>query len=123
MAEIRCISLVQRQVCAVGLGLAVSAIVTQLGHAQTLPPYSVAASQAMPGLGPTGLITLPGQNGAQQAMAGSINNVCPTISQSTIFVTPGQTDLATICKTMTFNALQVQNQSNPVGLPQKLLWS
>jgi outer membrane autotransporter protein len=123
MAGITSVSRVRPRVCAVGLGLAVSAIVIQLGHAQTLPPYSVAASQAaasqgMPGLGPTGLTTLSGQNGAQQAMAQSINNVCPTISQSMIFVTPGQTDLATICKTMTFNALQVQNQSNPVGLPK-----
>ena len=120
MARITSISRVRRQLCAIALGLAVSAIVIQLGHAQTLPPYSVAASQVaasqgMPGLGPTGLTTLPGQNGAQQAMSGSINNVCPTISQSTIFVTPNQKDLATICQAMTFNALQVQNQSNPLN--------
>jgi outer membrane lipase/esterase len=114
MARIRSISRVRRQVCVVALGLTVSATFIQLGHAQTLPPYAVAASQAMPGLGPTGLITLPGQNGAQQAMAQSINNVCPTISQGTVFPTPAQMDLATICKAMTFNALQVQNQDNPL---------
>src|SRR6516164_2785015 len=87
------ISPVPRQVCAIVLGFAVWSTVAELGYAQNLPPYSVAASQVaasqgMPGLGPTGLITLPGQNGAQQAMAGSINNVCPTISQTTIFGTP-----------------------------------
>jgi outer membrane autotransporter protein len=47
-------------------------------------------------------------------MSQSINNVCPTISGST-FVAPGQMDLATICKAMTFNSLQVQNQSNPLN--------
>jgi uncharacterized protein with beta-barrel porin domain len=75
----------------------------------------------MPGLGATGLITLPGQNGAQQAMAGSINKVCPTITNIAMGTDPptqGQIDLATICQVMTFNALQVQNQPNVLPLPK-----
>lgn len=104
MIAITFISRVRRRVCAVVLGFALSAIVIQDGHgqippAQVQPSYSLAAAQAattqgMPGLGPTGLTTLPGQNGAQQAMAQSINNVCPTISQSSVFVTPAQQNLS-----------------------------
>jgi outer membrane autotransporter protein len=121
MAEIAYISRLRRQVCAMALGPAVAVIVIQPGHAENAPPYSVAAQQKMPGLGPTGLTTLSGQNGAQQAMAGSINNVCPTITNIAMGKDPptqGQIDLATICQVMTFNALQVQNQSNPLPLPQ-----
>jgi outer membrane autotransporter protein len=111
--RITCANRVQTRIRAAGLGLALWVMVVQLGHAQT--PYSVAASQMMPGLGPTGLTTLPGQNGAQQAMAQSINNVCPTITA--VAATPDQRNLATICQAMTFNALQVQGQPNPVPLP------
>ncbi len=101
---------------AVGLALVLLATMMQPGHSQPAPPYSVAASQAMPGLGTTGLITLPQQNGAQQAMAQSINNVCPSITM--VASTPNQQNLATICQAMTFNALQVQGQSNPLPLPK-----
>ena len=118
MARIAFISRVQRQLYAVALGLAVSATLISLAQAQSAPPYSVVASQLVPGLGPTGLITLAGQNGAQRAMASSINNVCPTITNVSKGMDPptaGQIDLATICQAMTFNALQVQNQPNPAG--------
>jgi outer membrane lipase/esterase len=81
------------------------------GHAQALPPYSVAVGLSQP----TGLITLPGLNDAQQAMAQSINNVCPTINS--IAVTPSQKDLATVCSGMLGSAVQLQNQPNPAGLP------
>jgi outer membrane autotransporter protein len=123
MAPTTSISLRRRLVHTVGLGLALSAILINAGHAGGAPPYSVVASQAVPGLGPTGLITLPGQNGAQQAMAGSINNVCPTITNVANGIDPptqGQIDLATICQAMTFNALQVQNQPNPAGFTTSL---
>ena len=75
MAGITILSRARRQVLAVVLGVAASAIVVPISRAQISPQaYSVVASQMMPGLGPTGLITLPGQNGAQRAMSGSINN-------------------------------------------------
>src|SRR5690242_8838942 len=61
-----------------------------------------------------GLTTLPGLNDAQQMMAQSINNVCPTIS--TIAITPSQKDLAAVCSAMIGTALQVQNQRTN-GLP------
>jgi outer membrane autotransporter protein len=122
MARITSISCVRWQIHAVALGFAAAASVIQLGHAQTSSQaYSVLASQKMPGLGPTGLTTLSGQSGAQQAMARSINNVCPTISVIAMPndpPTPGQIDLAQICQAMTFNALQVQNQPNALSLPQ-----
>src|SRR6516225_6652179 len=111
---------VRRQVCGLGLGIALSAIVINAGHAGSLPSYSDVISSVF-GLGPTGLITLPGQNGAQRAMSGSINNVCPTISTIAMPKDPptsGQIDLAQICQVMTFNALQVQGQPNPLPLPQ-----
>jgi hypothetical protein len=79
----------------------------QPGHAQS--PVSFSALTGQPNL--TGL---PGLNGAQQMMAQSINNVCPTIN--TIAVTPNQRDLATLCSAMIGNSLQVQGQ-NTMGLP------
>jgi outer membrane autotransporter protein len=107
MADIACVSRVRRQVCARALGLAVSVIVIQPGHAQTLPPFSVITGQP-------NLTALPGQNVAQQTMAQSVNNVCPTIS--TIAATPGQINLATICKAMTLNALAVQGQTPGIDI-------
>jgi outer membrane autotransporter protein len=83
----------------------------QQGHAQALPPYSIAVGLPSP----TGLTTLPGLNDAQQAMAQSINNFCPTVVS--IAVTPAQRDLANICSAMIGTAVQVQNQPNPLGLP------
>jgi outer membrane autotransporter protein len=115
MAGITILSRVQRQVCAVGLGCALSAIFINAGRAGTAPPYSDVIS-SMFGQPATGLITLPGLNGAQRAMAGSINNVCPTISNIANGKDPptqGQIDLANICQAMTLNAVQVQNQFQP----------
>src|SRR4051794_14959659 len=84
------------------------------GHAQALPPFSVVAQQnGAPG--PTGLTTLPGLNDAQQMMAQSINNVCPTINS--IALTPDQRQLATVCAAMTGTAVQLQGQPNPLGVP------
>jgi len=107
MAEITCISRVRRRVCAAALGFAISAIIIHLAHAQTLQPFSVITGQP-------NLTALPGQNVAQQAMAQSVNNVCPTIS--TIAATPGQINLATICKAMTLNALAVQGQTPGIDI-------
>ena len=125
MLGITTMSCARRKVCVVGLGISLSAVLINTGRAGVAPPYDVAASQmaATQGLtvGPTGLITLPGQNGAQQAMSRSINSVCPTISNIAIAKDPptqGQIDLAQICQVMTFNALQVQTQPNPLPLPQ-----
>jgi outer membrane autotransporter protein len=125
MARFTSISPVRRQICLLGLGFALWATVIDAARGGTAPPYDVAASQmaATQGisLGTTGLITLPGQNGAQRAMAGSINNVCPTITNVQMSKDPptaGQIDLATICQVMTFNALQVQGQPNVLPLPQ-----
>lgn len=84
------------------------------GRSQALPPYSVIAQQSGAG-GPTGLTTLPGLNDAQQMMAQSINNVCPTIS--TIALTADQRQLAQVCGAMIGTAVQVQGQANPLGLP------
>lgn len=92
----------------------VLALICGLGQpagAQVLPPYSIAVG--LPN--PTGLTTLPGLDTAQQTMAQSINNVCPTINA--IAGTAGQRDLAFICSAMTGNAVTVQNQPNPLGLP------
>jgi outer membrane autotransporter protein len=109
------ISRVQWQVCAVGVGIALSAMLNNAGQAGTTQPYSVVISNIF-NQPPTGLITLPGLNGAQQAMAGSINNVCPNISgiaNQKDPPTPGQVDLANICQAMTLNAVLVQNQFRP----------
>jgi len=114
MARFTLVPPVRWQVCAIGLAIALSAIINA-GHAGSLPSYSDVISSKF-GQPPTGLITLPGQNGAQGAMSGSINNVCPTISNIAIGKDPptqGQMDLATICQAMTLNALQVQNQFIP----------
>lgn len=81
---------------------------------QALPPYSVVAQQ-MGAPGATGLTTLPGLNDAQQMMAQSINNVCPTINS--IALTPDQKQLAGVCSAMIGTAVQLQGQANPVGLP------
>ena len=84
------------------------------GQGQALPPFSVVAQQnGAPG--PTGLTTLPGLNEAQQMMAQSINNVCPTINS--IALTPDQRQLATVCAAMTGTAVQLQGQPNPLGVP------
>jgi outer membrane lipase/esterase len=95
------------QVSAVGLAIVLSVISVQLSHAQTQQSFSALTGQP-------NLTALPGQNGAQQAMAGSVNNVCPTIS--TIAATPDQTDLATICKAMTLNALVLQGQTPGINI-------
>jgi outer membrane autotransporter protein len=87
---------------------------TTSGWSQALPPFSVVAQQnGAPG--PTGLTTLPGLNDAQQAMAQSINNVCPTINS--IALTPDQRQLATVCSAMLGTAVQLQGQPNPLGAP------
>ncbi|MBV8588637.1 MAG: hypothetical protein JO212_00970, partial [Acetobacteraceae bacterium] len=117
MARFPLILPVRPPVCAIGLAIALSAIVINIGRAGTTQPYSDIASGMVPGLGPTGLITLSGQNGAQQAMAGSINKVCPNITGVATGMDPptqGQVDLATICQAMTLNALQVQGHDNPL---------
>jgi outer membrane autotransporter protein len=103
----------RRQICAVGLGLSISVIVIQLGHAQSPASFSAMFNQP-------NLTALPGLNGAQQSMAQSINNVCPTINN--IAMTPAQHDLANLCSAMIGNALVVQGQSNPPGvdLPRNL---
>jgi uncharacterized protein with beta-barrel porin domain len=99
MVGIASMSRVRRQVCAVGLGLILSASVIQFGYAQDLPSFSDLKGQP-------NLTALPGQNLAQQNMSGSINNFCPTVS--TFAVTANQTDLKTICSAMIGNALQLQ---------------
>jgi len=112
MAPTTFISCVQRQAFSVALGLSVLAIAIQLGHAGTLPSYSALTNQAA-------LTGLPGQNGAQQAMAQSVNNVCPTISAIASQKDPptqGQIDLATICSAMTLNALVVQGQTPAIDI-------
>jgi hypothetical protein len=107
MGETALTSRVRRRIRDVGVGLVLSAVVMQPGHAQS--PVSFSALTGQPNL--TGL---PGLNGAQQIMAQSINNVCPTIN--TIAVTPNQRDLATLCSAMIGNSSQVQGQ-NTMGLP------
>src|SRR5258707_14323875 len=108
MGETALTSRVRRRIRDVGVGLVLSAIVMQPGHAQS--PVSFFAVTGQPNL--TGL---PGLNGAQQMMAQSINNVCPTIN--TIAVTPNQRDLATLCSAMIGNALVVQGVPNPSATP------
>src|SRR3984893_230571 len=98
----------RRQICLVGLGLTVSALIIQLGHAD--PPYS----NLFPGS--SNLTGLPGQNITQMMMAQSINNVCPTINTVVMTnpaATPGQADLAHLCNAMVGNALNVLGQPNP----------
>jgi uncharacterized protein with beta-barrel porin domain len=104
---------VRRLVGTIGLGLAVSAIVSQFGHAGNTGSYSALTGQPA--------LTALGQNGAQRTMGQSINNVCPTITNISLAKDPptqGQINLATICQAMTFNALQVQGQPNLGMLPQ-----
>jgi outer membrane autotransporter protein len=122
MARTTAVFCAWQQAWTVGLIVALWAILINAGRAGEAPPYDVAASRMIPGLGPTGLITLPGQNGAQRAMAGSINNVCPTITNVANEIDPptqGQINLATICQAMTMNALIVQGQQSalPPGTP------
>ncbi|HWX34245.1 MAG TPA: autotransporter outer membrane beta-barrel domain-containing protein [Steroidobacteraceae bacterium] len=105
MTGIAFASRIRRQACAVGLGFILSAIVIQLGRAQTLqPPFSVVTSQPNP------LTGLPGQNVAQQMMGQSINNFCPT-ANSIAMPTAGQIDLKNLCSAMLGNGLQVQGKS------------
>ena len=99
--EIQSDNRVRWQVCAVGLGLIVSALVAEPADAQS--PASFSALTGQPNL-----TALPGQNVAQQAMSGSINNFCPTVAMTA--VTPNQIDLKTICSAMIGNALQLQGQ-------------
>jgi outer membrane autotransporter protein len=95
---------VRRRVRGLWLGLTLSAIVTQLGHAQIqiMPPAF--PSQANP------LTALPGQNLTQQTMGQSINNFCPTVA-SIAMPTLGQKALGGLCGAMIGNALQAQGQS------------
>jgi uncharacterized protein with beta-barrel porin domain len=102
MIEIASKSRVRQQVCAVGFGIALWAIVIQLAHAQS--PASFSALTGQPNL-----TALPGQNVAQQMMSASINNFCPTVAMTA--ATPNQIDLKTICSAMIGNALQLQGQS------------
>jgi len=110
MAAVPFMARVLWRVRAVGIGLTLSAVFTQLGQAQTtLPAYS----DIFPGS--SNLTGLPGQNLAQQKMGQSINNFCPTVA-SIAMPTPGQNALAGLCGAMIGNALQVQGQPNPLGL-------
>jgi outer membrane autotransporter protein len=114
MAAIALAFRVRRRIRVLGLGFVLSAIVIQFGHAQS--PMSFSAMFGQPNL-----TALPGLNGAQQMMAQSINNVCPTIN--TIAVTPNQKDLALLCSAMIGNTLAVQGQPNPSAvsnLPRNL---
>jgi uncharacterized protein with beta-barrel porin domain len=101
----------RRPAIAVALGFVLVLGLLHAADAQNLPPYSVAVGLPTP----TGLVTLPGLDTAQQTMAQSIDRVCPTIN--TIAATPGQRDLANICSAMTGNAVILQGQPNPLGLP------
>jgi hypothetical protein len=96
---------VRRRARALWLGLTLSAIVAQLGHAQS---FSGATGQS-------NLTGLPGQNVAQQMMAQSINNFCPSVNTiaNSPAATPGQKALAGLCGTMIGNALNVLGQPNP----------
>lgn len=89
---------------AAGLGLVASLCFSNVGHTQALAPSS------------GGPAALPGLNNGQALMAQSINNVCPTISQSNIFGSSNQRDLANICTAMIVNSLQAENiPSSPSG--------
>jgi uncharacterized protein with beta-barrel porin domain len=109
MGGIAFTSRIWRQICAVVPGFIMSVTVLAPAHAQTLPPFSVVSG------GLPNLTALPGLNGAQQMMAQSINNVCPTINN--IAVTPNQADLARLCSAMIGNALVVQGVPNPSATP------
>jgi outer membrane lipase/esterase len=98
---------VRWRIRAVLLGFAVSMVAIQPGRTQILPSFSGITGQP-------NLTALPGQNVSQQAMANSVNNVCPTIS--TIAATPNQMDLATLCKAMTLNALALQGQTPGINI-------
>jgi outer membrane autotransporter protein len=67
------------QICVFGLGLSLSASVTQPGEAQTLVAV--------------------GQNLAQQKMGQSISNFCPSLVAQ-LNKTPGETNLATLCSNL-----------------------
>ena len=98
---------IRGHICAVVLGLSIFTMVVRPSLAQTLPSFSALTGQP-------NLTALPGQNVAQQTMAGSINNFCPTVS--TFAVTPAQKDLGTICSAMIGNSLEVQGyQSGSLG--------
>jgi uncharacterized protein with beta-barrel porin domain len=101
------ITRIRRRVCGVGFGLAVSALVVQLADAQSSASFSALTGQP-------NLTAIPGQNTAQQAMSGSINNFCPTVSMNA--TTANQIDLKTICSAMIGNALQLQGQAVPAGM-------
>jgi outer membrane autotransporter protein len=100
-------SAVGRLLRRLGLGIAVCPLLAALAYGQNIGPFSQT----------TGVVALPGLNNSQQMMAQSINNVCPTISQGTIFTSPGQKDLAGICTAMIVNSLQVENMPTPAGAP------
>ena len=105
-------SRIRRQICASVPGSIMLMIVLASAHAQTLPSFSGATD--LPNL-----TALPGLNGAQQMMAQSINNVCPTINNivMTTAATPNQADLARLCSAMIGNALVVQGVPNPSAAP------
>jgi outer membrane autotransporter protein len=88
---------VRRRVRPVWLGLTLSVIVAQLGHAQIqiMPPFSVINNVPNP-------LALPGQDLTQQKMGQSINNFCPTVSNIAI-PTPGQKNLSVLCSAMIGN--------------------
>jgi outer membrane autotransporter protein len=87
------------------LGLTLSAIVSQPGNAQSFSDVT----------GQSNLTGLPGQNVAQQMMAQSINNFCPSVSMiaNSPAGTPGQKALSGLCGMMIGNALNVLGQPNP----------
>jgi outer membrane autotransporter protein len=106
---------VRRRVRAAWLGLIFSTIVAQLGYAQS---FSNATGQS-------NLTGLPGQNVAQQMLAQSMNNFCPTVSMiaNSPAGTPGQKALGGLCGTMIGNSLNVLGQPNPpaaLGSPSPL---
>ena len=88
-------SRIRQRIYVMGVGLTVSVLGMHFADAQS--PSSFSAITGQPNL-----TAIPGQNTAQTAMSGSINNFCPSV--------PSATDLKTICSAMIGNALQVQNQ-------------
>ncbi len=102
---------VRGRVRAVWLGLTFSVFIAQLGHAQIPQSYSAMTGQS-------NLTGLPGQNVAQQMMAQSINNFCPTVAMiaSSPAATQGQMALAGLCGAMIGNALNVLGQTPNSGL-------
>jgi outer membrane autotransporter protein len=99
MAKVGLRSGLRKQIHLVGLGFILSGVAAQPGYAASFSDLT----------GQPNLTALPQLNNAQQTMAGSINNFCPTAVS--VAVTPNQKDLATLCSAMIGNALQVQNQS------------